>query len=151
LLALDAELREGGPGGPLLAESLGNVLAVQLLRYFGAPGSADLHSGGVLPKHKFRVVIEYIHDHLDAELSLDHLAAVAHVSPYHFARLFKHSTGLPPHQYVIARRVERAKELLREPDRPALAEVATEVGFSDQSHFTRHFKRLVGVTPRQFR
>jgi AraC family transcriptional regulator len=150
LLALDAELRQGGPGGRLLAESLGNVLAVHLLRHFGAPGSADPHPGGVLPKDKLRAVIEYIHHHLDAELSLDRLAAVAHVSPFHFARLFKHSTGLPPHQYVIARRVERAKELLREPDRLALADVATEVGFADQSHFTRHFKRLVGVTPRQF-
>jgi AraC family transcriptional regulator len=150
MLALDAELREGGPGGRLLAESLGNVLAVHLLRQFSAPGPADAHSGGMLPKHKLRAVTEYIHEHLDAELSLDHLAAVAHLSPYHFARLFKNSTGLPPHQYVIARRVERAKELLRERDRPPLAEVATEVGFADQSHFTRHFKRLVGVTPRQF-
>jgi AraC family transcriptional regulator len=151
LLAFDAELRTGGAGGRLLAESLGNVLAVQLLRHFGAPASAALHPDGVLPRRKLRAVIEYIHEHLDAELSLDHLAAVAHMSAFHFARLFKQSTGLPPHQYVIARRVERAKELLREPDRLPLAEVATEVGFSDQSHFTRHFKRLVGITPRQFR
>jgi AraC family transcriptional regulator len=151
MLALDAELRGGGPGGRLMAESLGNVLAVHLLRHFAAPGPADALPGGVLPKHKLRAVVEYIHEHLDAELSLDHLAAVAHLSPYHFARLFKNSTGLPPHQYVIARRVERAKELLRERDRPPLAEVALEVGFADQSHFARHFKRLVGVTPRQFR
>jgi AraC family transcriptional regulator len=150
MLALDAELREGGPGSRLLAESLGNVLAVHLLRQFAAPGPAGALPGGGLPKHKLRAVLEYIHDHLDAELSLDHLAAVAHLSPYHFARLFKNSTGLPPHQYVIARCVERAKELLRERDRPPLAEVATELGFADQSHFTRHFKRLVGVTPRQF-
>ena len=151
MLALDVELRKGGPGGRLLAESLGNVLAVHLLRQFSTPGPADAFPGGVLTKQKMLAVIEYIHDHLDAELSLDHLAAVAHVSPYHFARLFKNSTGLPPHQYVIARRVERAKELLRERGRPPLAEVALEVGFADQSHFTRHFKRLVGVTPRQFR
>jgi AraC family transcriptional regulator len=151
MLALDAELRAGGPGGRLLAESLGNVLAVHLLRRFSAPGPTDVHPGGVLSRHKLRTVIEYIHEHLDAELSLDHLAAVAHVSPYHFARLFKHSTGLPPHQYVIACRIERAKELLRGRDRLPLAEVATEVGFADQSHFTRHFKRLVGVTPRRFR
>jgi AraC family transcriptional regulator len=151
MLALDAELRAGGPGGRLLAESLGNVLAVHLLRRFSPFGPTETHSGGVLSKHKLRAVIEYIHEHLDAELSLDHLAAVAHVSPYHFARLFKNSTGLPPHQYVIACRVERAKELLRQRERLPLAEVATEVGFADQSHFTRHFKRLVGVTPRRFR
>jgi len=151
MLALDAELREGGPGGRLLAESLGNVLAVHLLRHFASPRPADAQAGGTLPKHKLRAVLEYIHEHLDAELSLEHLAAVAHVSPYHFARLFKHSTGLPPHQYVIARRVERAQELLRERDRLPLAEVAFETGFSNQSHFTRHFKRLVGVTPRLYR
>jgi AraC family transcriptional regulator len=151
VLALDAEMRAGGPGGRLLAESLGNVLAVHLLRHFGVPGSVNPQPGGVLPRHKLGAVVEYIEAHLDAELSLDRLAAVAHVSPYHFARLFKHSTGLPPHQYVIARRVERAKELLRDRDRLPLAEVATEVGFADQSHFTRHFRRLVGITPRHFR
>jgi AraC family transcriptional regulator len=151
MLALDAELREGGPGGRLLSESLSNVLAVHLLRRFATHGPADAPTGGALPKHKLRAVVEYIHEHLEAELSLDHLAAVAHVSPFHFARLFKHSTGLPPHQYVIAHRVERAKKLLSGRRHPTLAEVATEVGFANQSHFTRHFKRLVGVTPRQFR
>jgi AraC family transcriptional regulator len=150
VLALDAELTAGGPGGRLLAESLGNVLAVHLLRHFSAHGAANTPLGGVLPKHKLRAVIEYIREHLDAELSLDHLAAVTHLSPYHFARLFKNSTGLPPHQYVVARRVERAKELLRQRDGLSLADVAVEVGFSSQSHFTRHFKRLVGVTPRRF-
>jgi AraC family transcriptional regulator len=150
LLAVDGELKEGGPGGRLLAKSLGNVLAVHLLRHFCASGPADPRPGGVLSKPRLRAVIEHIHEHLDAELSLDHLAALAHMSPYHFARLFKKSTGLPPHQYVIARRVERAKELLRDRDPLPLAEVAVETGFSSQSHFTHHFKRCVGVTPRRF-
>jgi AraC family transcriptional regulator len=150
MLALDAELRAGGPGGRLLAEALGNVLAVHLLRHFATSGRAGTHPGGLLPRHKLRAVTEYIIEHLDAELSLDHLAGVAHTSPYHFARLFKNSTGLPPHQYVITRRVERAKELLRDRDRLPLAEVAVETGFSNQSHFTHHFKRLVGVTPKLF-
>ena len=105
----------------------------------------------MLSKPRLRAVIDHIHERLDAELSLDHLAAVAHMSPYHFARLFKNSTGLPPHQYVIARRVERAKELLRDRGPLPLAEVAAEAGFSSQSHFTRHFKRIVGVTPQRFR
>jgi AraC family transcriptional regulator len=151
MLALDAELRAGGPGGRLLAESLGNVLAVHLLRRFAASEPTHVHPGGVLSRHKLRAVLEYIHEHLDAELSLDQLAAVARISPYYFARLFKNSTGLPPPQYVIACRIERAKELLRERKRLPLAEVATEVGFAHQSHFTRHFKRLVGVAPRRFR
>jgi AraC family transcriptional regulator len=146
---LHAELTSGGPGGKLLAESLGNVLAVHLLRRFA--GRAAPRSGGVLPRHRLQAVVEYVEEHLDSGLTLDRLAAVAHQSPYHFARLFKNSTGLPPHQYVISRRVERAKELLRGPDEPQLADVAVDVGFASQSHLTRHFKRLVGVTPARFR
>jgi AraC family transcriptional regulator len=150
MMALGDELRAGGPGGRLLADSLGNVLAVHLLRQFSPRVSVGLSSGAVLPRNKLYSVTEYIDAHLDTELTLEQLATVAHLSPYHFARLFKNSMGLPPHQYVIARRVERAKELLQARKRLPLAEVAAEVGFSDQSHFTRHFKRIVGVTPRQF-
>ena len=78
------------------------------------------------------------------------MAAVAHLSAYHFARQFKAATGLPPHRYVIARRVERAKQLLHAGTDLSLAEVALRAGFSDQSQFCQHFKRLVGVTPGQF-
>jgi AraC family transcriptional regulator len=79
------------------------------------------------------------------------MAAAAHLSPYHFARQFKAATGLPPHQYVIARRVERAQQFLRDDSDVPLAEVAAAAGFSDQSQFSHHFKRLIGVTPGQFR
>jgi AraC-like DNA-binding protein len=78
------------------------------------------------------------------------MAAVARLSSYHFARQFKAATGLPPHQYVILRRVERAKGLLQAGIHLPLAEVAQRAGFSDQSQFCRHFKQLVGVTPEQF-
>jgi AraC family transcriptional regulator len=79
------------------------------------------------------------------------MAAVARLSVYHFARQFKAVAGLPPHQYVIARRIERAKQLLQEGTDLSLAEVAAHADFSDQSHFTYHFKRIAGVTPGQFR
>jgi AraC family transcriptional regulator len=79
------------------------------------------------------------------------MAAVARLSPYHFARQFKAATGLPPHQYVLARRVERAQELLQGGGDSSLAEVAARAGFADQSQFNYHFKRLVGVTPGRFR
>jgi AraC-like DNA-binding protein len=79
------------------------------------------------------------------------MAAVARLSPYHFARQFKAATGLPPHQYVISRRVERAKQLLQAVTDLSLAEVAAHAGFSNQSKFSRHFKRLIGVTARHFR
>jgi AraC family transcriptional regulator len=77
-------------------------------------------------------------------------AAVVQLSVYHFARQFKAATGLPPHQYVIARRVERAKQLLQAGTDLSLADVALRAGFSDQSQFSHHFKRLVGVTPGRF-
>jgi AraC family transcriptional regulator len=79
------------------------------------------------------------------------MAAVTRLSPYHFARQFKAATGSPPHQYVIARRVERAKHLLEGGGDFSLAHVAARAGFSDQSVFTHHFRRIVGVTPGQFR
>jgi AraC family transcriptional regulator len=79
------------------------------------------------------------------------MAAAARLSAYHFARQFKAATGLPPHRYGIARRVERAKHPLQKELDLSLAEVAARAGFSDQSQFTRHFKRLVGVTSGQFR
>jgi AraC family transcriptional regulator len=90
-------------------------------------------------------------ERLDAGLTVEQLAAAARLSAYHFARQFKAATGLPPHQYVILRRVERARQLLQAGTGLSLAEVAAHVGFADQSQVCRHFKRLVGVTPGQFR
>ena len=148
--AVDAELTAGGAAGPLAAESLANVLAVHLIRHVSAPCRAARGRDGTLPRTRLRAVVEYIEGHLDPGLTLGQMAAVARLSIYHFARQFKAATGLPPHQYVIARRVERAQQLLREDDL-SLAEVAAHVGFSDQSQFTHHFKRLVGVTQGQFR
>jgi AraC family transcriptional regulator len=132
-------------------ESLANTLAVQRTRHVSAPRRAARGRDGALPGGRLRAVVEYIEGHLDAGPSLAQLAAVARLSPYHFARQFKAATGLPPHQYVIARRVERAKQLLRAGTGLSLAEVAAHAGFSDQSKLSHHFKRLVGVTPGQFR
>jgi AraC family transcriptional regulator len=149
--AVDAELASGGAGGPLAAESLANVLAVHLLRHLAAPGRLERGRDGELPRGRLRAVIEYIEEHLDGSPSLAEMAAVVGLSPYHFARQFSAATGLPPHQFVIARRVERAKQLLQARAALPLAEVSALAGFSDQSQLTRHFKRLVGATPGQFR
>ena len=151
MLAVDAELTTGGAGGPLAAESLANVLAVHLLRHVLAPRRLERGRDGVLPRGRLRAVVEYIEEHLDGGPTLAQLAAVARLSACHFARQFKAATGLPPHQYVIARRVERAKQLLQAGTEMSLAEVAARAGFSDQSQFTHHFKGLVGVTPGRFR
>src|SRR5262249_7491931 len=90
-------------------------------------------------------------EHLDASPTLEQLATVARLSPYHFARQFRAATGLPPHQYVIARRVERAKQLLQTGSDFSLAEVAAHAGFSDQSQFSHPFTRIVGAPRGQFR
>jgi AraC family transcriptional regulator len=149
--AVDAELASGGAGGPLAAEALANVLSVHLLRHLSAPRRLLRGRDGALPRGRLRAVVEYIEEHLHGCPSLAQMAAVVGLNPYHFARQFKAATGLPPHQYVIARRVERAKQLLQAGTAVSLAEVSLGAGFSDQSQFTRHFKRLVGVTPGQFR
>jgi AraC family transcriptional regulator len=149
--AVDAELTAGGAGGSLAAESLANVLAVHLIRHVLAPRQPTRRRNGTLPRAKLRAVVEYVEEHLDAGPTLEQLAAVARLSPGYFARQFKRATGLPPHQYVIARRVERAKQLLQTGGDFSLAEVAACSGFADQSQFSRHFKRLVGVAPGQFR
>jgi AraC family transcriptional regulator len=151
MLAVNDELTAGAAGGRLAAESLANLLAVHLLRNASAPRPPDRRTYNALPPGKLRAVVEYVEGHLDAGLTLEQMAAAAHLSPYHFARRFKAATGLPPHQYLIARRVERARHLLHQDPDLSLAEVAACSGFSDQSQFTHHFKRLVGVTPGQFR
>jgi AraC family transcriptional regulator len=151
MAAVDGELTTGGAGGALAAESLANLLAVHLIRHLVAPHPLARVRDGRLPRGRLRAVVEYVEEHLDASPTLEQFAAIAHLSPYHFARQFKAATGLPPHQYVIVRRVERARELLHAGTELTLAQVAADVGFSDQSQFTHHFKRLVGVTPGRFR
>jgi AraC family transcriptional regulator len=149
--AVDAELTSGGAGGRLAAESLAHVQAVQLLRHLLAPRRPQRSRDGRLPRGRLRAVVEHVEEHLEAGVSLEQLAAVARLSPYHFARQFRAATGLPPHRYVIARRVERARQLLQQDRDLSLAEVAADAGFSDQSQLTHHFKRIVGVTPGRFR
>ena len=93
--------------------------------------------------------IDYIHTHLNRNLSLVKIAGVINISPTYFASLFKRATGISPHQYVIRQRVKRAKVMLAETDL-AIADIALQVGFSSQSHLTQQFKCLTGMTPKQF-
>jgi AraC family transcriptional regulator len=90
-------------------------------------------------------------ENLEGSPTLEQMAALVHLSRYHFARQFKATNGFLPHRYVIARRIERAQHLLRAHDELSLAAVALRAGFSDQSKFSFHFKHIGGVTPGQFR
>ena len=148
-LALKGEL-QGGLGEPLYAQHLATSLGIYLLGRFSVfPLRLKEYTHG-LGKSDLARVLACIHDCLAEDLSLDALAACVHLSPYHFARLFKQSTGVPPHEYVLRQRVEKAKALLRS-GRLTVGEVAQAVGFSDHSKLDRHFKRLTGLTPLQFR
>jgi AraC family transcriptional regulator len=95
-------------------------------------------------------LLDYIHHHLDQDITVTDLAAIANMSRYYFASLFKQSTGVAPYQYVLIQRVERAKQLLKQPEF-SLAEIASASGFANQSHFTRQFRQLTGVTPKTYR
>ena len=155
LLKAEAEA-EGLLGGKLYAESLANALAISLIREHSSLGksasrkAASLKRDTKLSKGALREALDYVGDNLEKDLTLAEVAGAARISPYHFLRLFKESTGLTPHQYVIERRVERARELLGRSSL-TISEVALSCGFADQSHLSRHFKRLVGLTPKGFR
>lgn len=146
--ALREELESGKLGGYLLIDSLKTTLAIHLLRnYCTTQPKLSSYADG-LSKSTLQQVTEYINDHLHQDVKLIELASIAQMSPYHFLRLFKHSMGVTPHQYILQRRIEKAKCLLQHGEL-SIAEIAATVGFCDQSHFTRYFKRIVGVTPKQ--
>ena len=149
-MALLGELETEGLSGRLYAESLGNVLAVHLLRYYSVPSTRPVTFTGGLSAAKLRQVTEFISDNYGRDIKLAELAQVAGMSSFHFAREFKRTTGTTPHQYLIKFRIERAKALLAKRDLP-LIEVSLRSGFSHQSHFTRLFRRVTGTTPHSYR
>lgn len=105
---------------------------------------------GGLSKAKLKLIIDYIDVNLLANLSLTELSAIVNLSPSHFSELFKQSTGQSPHQYVLRCRFERSQQLLAN-KQLSLAEISQAVGFCDQSHFTKTFRRYAGVTPKKYR
>jgi len=103
-----------------------------------------------LPACRLRRVIEYVQENLQRDLRLAELSALVHMSPYHFARLFKQSTGVPPHRFLVRRRIDAARVLLAAQTAP-IAEIAQLVGFRTPSHFTTTFRRVTGMTPSAYR
>ena len=139
---------EGGFADRILVESLGTALCVRIARHF--VGDLPLPTSKGLSPERLRRVRDYVEAHLEDDLSLTVLADIACLSPYHFSRPFKEAAGVGPQCYVIQRRLELAKSLLRRTKEP-LALIAQEAGFADQSHLTAIFRREIGVTPGRFR
>lgn len=149
-LAIKAELEADCPSGRLYGDALARALAAHLLGKFAAAAPPAHRPSAVLPAYILRRVTEYINDNLAEDLTLAELADVAGMNPHSFSRAFKHTTGIPPHRYVMNSRIEMAKRLLADESLP-LVEVGLSVGFQNQSHFTTLFHKLTGVTPRAFR
>lgn len=133
----------------LYTDSLFNTLCLHLLRHYSTAKVtfAENHDG--LPPFVYRRLDEYIQANLSHNLTLADMAQVTNLSTSHLTKLFRQSQGISLYQYVIRCRIARAKQLLKH-QQLAIAEVATLVGFADQSHLTHHFKRQVGVTPKAF-
>lgn len=137
------------PGSAGYAEAMGLVLAHELVRlHQGVPVTSGLRGG--LAGWQKKKVADYIEEHLNEDISLHDIAAVAQLSPFHFSRAFKQSFGEPPHRYHMSRRMERAKTLLETPAR-TVTEVGLTLGFAETSSFTTAFRRAVGATPSEYR
>ena len=151
--AIASELRTETSAGSLLVEALASSLAARLVqKYISAPGSQSVVSltGEGLDRRRLFRVLDYIEANLEGDITLDRMASIACLSRYHFARAFKQAVGQPPHRYVSARRLERAKALLIQGDRP-LVDIALALSFSCQANFTRAFRQATGQAPGQYR
>ncbi len=145
-LALQADIITGSNTGQLFGESAATMLATHLVKAYATEKPIIKPYQDGLAKNKLHIVIDYIDNHLEQDIKLSDLAKLIEVNQYYFCTLFKQSTGLPPHKYLIQQRIKRAKILLQD-TKLSIAEIALRCGFTDQSHLNKHFKQLEGITP----
>ena len=151
--AIESELRTPTSAGRLLAETLAASLAARLVQNHVDPSQAQafppIRQHG-LDRRRLSRVLDYVEANLEGDLALENLASIACLSRFHFARAFKAATGQSPHQYVSAKRLERAKALLMRRDQ-SLVDIAISLNFSCQANFSRAFRQVTGRTPGQYR
>lgn len=148
-LGIQEALRNSDSAGSVYADYLAQALAARLLRQHSTSGySTPLPQGG-FTKLQLQRATDFMEAHLGDSLTLAELASATGLSPSHFARRFKVTTGLPPHQFLMQLRVERAKRMLR--GGTSIIEIALACGFTHQEHMTRIFRRAVGMTPAAYR
>jgi AraC family transcriptional regulator len=148
--ALMEEMELSYPCGQLYYDSLAVAVTTRLIRYHSSKSTDVKRPNKRLSDRRLRQVLVYIEDNLAENIALANLAAVVGLSVSHFNVLFREAVGLSPHQYLIRRRVERAKELLSE-GKLSISQIATESGFAHQSHLARHMSRILGVAPKALR
>jgi AraC family transcriptional regulator len=144
--ALKTEMETNYPSGRLYVDSLAVSVASRLVSSYSSIARRPAELGG-LGGRRLKQTLAYIEDHLSEDISLSQLAALTGISASHFKTLFRQSTGVPLHQYVIQRRLDRAKDLLMV-GKLSIAEIALASGFSHQSHLARHLRRASGLSPR---
>lgn len=147
---LIAEFEQASPPDRVYADSLTHTLILHLLKKYSGTRLRPRAAGQGLPQRKLARVVEFIETHLNDDLTLGQLADAVEMSPSYFLTLFKRSTGRAPHQFLIEKRIEKARTLLTQTKLP-IADIAVEAGFADQSHLTRLMRRHTGLTPRQVR
>jgi AraC family transcriptional regulator len=129
---------------------LTKLIASCLAEKYTAAATEKADFRGGLPVRQLRKVEDYVHEHLADDISLQSVAGLAELSAFHFSRVFKQTTGMSPLQFVTRERITRAQQLIRETSR-TLIEIGLEVGYKNPSHFAQVFRRVVGVTPTEFR
>lgn len=149
-LALHQVFAQPTPGASFYAETAAHMLAVHLLCFYADRTLPVWEPTRGLTARQLQRVHDYMQDHLKHDLTLAVLAQQLGLSVYHFARLFRQTTGESPHQYVLRQRVEQAQWLLSTTDMP-LADIAAESGFATQSHLTTVFNGRLGLMPRAYR
>jgi len=148
--ALKSEMECGYPSGRVYLDSLAVSVAARLIRCHSSLATVPQSQSGRLSGRRLKDVLSFIEDNLNQNMSLEDIARVAGLSVSHFKTLFREAVGIPAHQYLIRRRVDRAKSLLVE-DKMTISEIAFETGFAHQSHLARHMRRLLGVSPKALR
>lgn len=146
-LALREGVRTGAAADPMYGDALATALTLHLLREYSKSKPELKRAGRKLTRKTLSRAVDYIQDQLEKELTVSGIAEAVSLSPYYFTRLFKEATGKSPHQFVIEARVSKARHLL-ETGNITISEAAYQVGFVDQSHLTRHFKRVFGLPPK---
>ncbi|MEK7949538.1 AraC family transcriptional regulator [Luteolibacter soli] len=148
--ALAGMLEQRVPGSSPRVSAIGALMTAHLLEKYTHAAAAKPDYLGGLPIGKLRKLEAFVGESLNEEVSLDAMASVVELSPFHFSRVFKQTTGMTPLQFVTRERIARAQQLMRETSR-SLIEIGMDVGYTSPSHFAQVFRRQVGVTPTEFR